>query len=84
MNKQFNTSSELKIDKLLRMSWTSSLTKFQFDEVCAICGTTDNIEIHHIKSVKNVRVKTRTYAQWVGKFLRKSIPLVYWSLPSFT
>ena len=59
------------------MSWTGSLTKSQFDEPCAICGTTDNIEMHHIRSVKNVRIKTRTYAQWVGKFLRKSIPLCF-------
>lgn len=35
----------------------------------------DDIEIHHIRSVKDVRLKTRTYAQWVGGFLRKSIPL---------
>lgn len=75
LNERFNTSLELDIDKLLRMSWTGSLTKSQFDESCAICGTTDNIEIHHIRSVKNVRVKTRTYAQWAGGFLRKSIPL---------
>jgi hypothetical protein len=34
-----------------------------------------NLEIHHIKSLKNVRVKTRTYAQWIGGFYRKSIPL---------
>lgn len=31
--------------------------------------------MHHIRSVKNVRVKTRTYAQWVCGFLRKLIPL---------
>lgn len=31
--------------------------------------------MHHIKSVKNVRVRTRTYAQWIGAFHRKSIPL---------
>lgn len=35
----------------------------------------DDIEIHHIRSVKDVRLKTRTYAQWVGGFLRKSIPI---------
>ena len=29
----------------------------------------------YIKSVKNVRVKTRTYAQWSGGFYRKSTPL---------
>jgi group II intron reverse transcriptase/maturase len=74
-DERFNTSHELDINKLLRQSWTSSLTKSQFDEPCAICGTMDNIEIHHIRSVKNIRMKTRTYAQWVGGFLRKSIPL---------
>jgi hypothetical protein len=31
--------------------------------------------MHHLRSVKDVRVKTITYAQWTGAFLRKSIPL---------
>lgn len=75
LNERFNTNSELEIDKLLRKSWTNSLTQSQFDESCVICNTTDNIEMHHIRAVKNVRVKTRTYAQWIGAFLRKSIPL---------
>lgn len=75
LNERFKTNSQLEINKLLRISWTNSLTRSQFDEACAICGTTDNIEMHHISSVKNVRVKTRTYAQWAGAFLRKSIPL---------
>jgi hypothetical protein len=75
MDERFNANTELHTDKLLRKSWTNSLTQTQFDESCAICGTTDNIEIHHIRSVKNVRVKTRTYAQWAGGFLRKTIPL---------
>jgi hypothetical protein len=51
------------IDELLRQTWSNSLTRSQFDEPCAICGTMENLEIHHIRSVKNVRVKTRTYAQ---------------------
>ena len=75
MNERFKTGQNLKIDELLTQTWTNSLTLSQFDEPCAICGTMDNIEIHHIRSVKDVRVKTRTYAQWVGGFLRKSIPL---------
>ena len=62
LNERFNTNSELEIDKLLRKSWTNSLTQSQFDESCVICGTTDNIEMHHIRAVKNVRVFTRTYA----------------------
>lgn len=75
INERFNIKMNDNIDKLLRQTWSSSLTRSQFDESCAICGTMENIEIHHLRSVKNVRVKTHTYAQWVGGFKRKSIPL---------
>lgn len=75
LNRRFKASQFVDIDQLLNTSWTSSMTLSQFDESCAICGTHDNIEIHHIKSIKKVRVKTRTYAQWTGGFIRKSIPL---------
>lgn len=72
---RFRTNETISIDKLLNQTWSNALTRSQFDEPCAICGTLDNIEIHHIRTVKNVRVKTRTYAQWKGGFKRKSIPL---------
>jgi len=74
-NKRFRVNENTNTDQLLSQSWSNSLTRTQFDEPCAICGTLDNIEIHHIRSVKDVRVKTRTYTQWVGAFRRKSIPL---------
>jgi len=75
MNERFRVNENADIDKLLNQTWSNSLTRPQFDEPCAVCGTLDNLEIHHIKSVKDVRVKTRTYAQWIGGFYRKSIPL---------
>jgi group II intron reverse transcriptase/maturase len=75
MNERFKVNENNNIDELLNQTWTNSLTRSQFDEPCAICGTLDNIEIHHLRSVKDVRAKTRTYAQWTGGFLRKSIPL---------
>ena len=75
MNKRFNSKMNENVDELLRQTWSSSLTRSQFDEPCAICGTLENIEIHHIRSVKNVRVKTRTYTQWIRGFQRKTIPL---------
>jgi len=75
MNERFKINENNNIDELLNQTRTNSLTRSQFDEPCAICGTLDNIEIHHLRSVKDVRVKTRTYAQWTGGFLRKSIPL---------
>merc|ERR1711966_163272 len=75
MNERFKINQNYNVDELLNQKWSGSLTRSQFDEPCAICGTLDNIEIHHLRSVKDVRVKTRTYAQWTGGFLRKSIPL---------
>ena len=75
INERFKVNENNDIDKLLSQTWSSSLTRSQFDEPCAICGTLDNIEMHHLRSVKDVRVKPRTYAQWTGGFLRKSIPL---------
>ena len=72
---RFRVNENTNIDQILNQTWSNSLTLSQFDEPCVICGTINNIEIHHLKSVKNVRVKTRTYAQWVGGFNRKSIPL---------
>lgn len=75
MNERFKFNESTDIDSLLNQDWFSSPTRSLFDEACAICGTLDNIEIHHIRSIKNVRVKTKTYAQWVGGYYRKSIPL---------
>ena len=75
MNERFNVKMNYGIDELLNQTWSNSLTRSQFDEPCAICGTMETLEIHHIRSVKNVRVKTRTYTQWIGGFERKSIPL---------
>lgn len=75
MNERFKINENYKVDELLNQTWSNSLTCSQFDKSCAICGTLDNIKIHHLKSVKDVLVKTRTYAQWIGGFLRKSIPL---------
>jgi len=74
-NERFRVNENTNIDQLLSQSWSNSLTLTQFDEPCAICGTLDNIEIHHMRTVKDVRVKTRTYTQWVGAFRRKSMPL---------
>jgi len=75
LSKRFKNNGNNNIQQLLSQTWTNTLTRTQFDEPCVICGTTENIEIHHIKSVKNVRANTRTYAQWIGSFNRKSMPL---------
>jgi hypothetical protein len=76
MKERFNSKISFhSVDSLLKSTWYKSMTNSQLDEACVICGTTDNIEIHHLRSVKNVRIRTNTFAQWKGGFLRKSIPL---------
>lgn len=75
IDERFSTKENTNIDKLLNQTWSSSLTSSQFDEPCAICCTTENIEIHHIRPVKNVRIKVHSYSQWVGGYERKTVPL---------
>ena len=74
-DQRFSVKENTSIEKLLNQTWSKSLTTTQFDEPCVICGTTENIGIHQKRSVKNVRIKIRNYAQWVGGFERKTIPL---------
>lgn len=67
------------VDDILRAQWSSGLTLPQFDEGCVICKD-PQVEIHHIRAVKDVRGKyyapeTRSFAQFRGAFLRKYIPL---------
>lgn len=68
-----------KIDESLNTSWYAKLTKSSLYKACAICKTTNQVEMHHIRKVKDVRGKIRTgdstYAQWVGAYRRKQVPL---------
>jgi group II intron reverse transcriptase/maturase len=72
-----NTS---KPEEFLYESLSKQLTvTSNLDEGCAICGSNFETEMHHIRSVKDVRAKIRTgqstYQQWVGAHLRKQIPM---------
>lgn len=56
-NQRFNVGDISNIDTLINAVWTTGMTLPQFTEGCAICGNDENIEIHHIRSVKKVRGK---------------------------
>jgi len=66
------------IDKLLSQARSHSLTRIGLHP-CAICGSTSNIQMHHIRKAKDVRERIRTgdstYKSWTGGFLRKQVPL---------
>jgi hypothetical protein len=66
-------------DDLMNTVWVGSLTQSNAFKTCALCGTSSGIEMHHIRSVSDVRAKYRnstlSYNQWVGGFKRKQVPL---------
>jgi len=47
-----------------------------------LCNSTSDVEMHHIRQVKDVKNKIRTgnstYQQWVGSFFRKQVPLCFY------
>lgn len=63
----------------LQGSPNGTLTNKMLDAKCAICGSANQIEMHHVRKASDIRSKIRTgnstYLQWVGGFLRKQIPL---------
>lgn len=68
-----------KIDVLLATKWSHKLTSEKPSGVCALCGSNDQVEMHHLRPVNDVRQKIRTgnitFSQWTGAVLRKQIPL---------
>lgn len=48
-------------------------TRSKLFSPCSICGSVDNIEMHHLNSLKNIRPKT--FDQLHGYLKRKQIPL---------
>lgn len=61
------------------ISWSTKLTESNIKRVCVLCGTGKDIEMHHLRSVKDIRQKIRTgnatFDEWSGAFKRKQIPL---------
>ena len=49
-----------KPEDLIGISWTSKLTETKFGKACVLCGTKERIEMHHYRSVKDVRTKIKT------------------------
>jgi hypothetical protein len=53
-------------------------TQSTFDMPCCICGSPDNIEMHHIKHIRKSpysELKQKTYLQSMSLRNRKSIPV---------
>lgn len=50
-------------------------TKFMVDQPCRICGSPNEIEIHHIRHLKDLNPKLSTVHEIMAKLKRKQIPL---------
>lgn len=59
---------------ILSTVWSKGLT--YSNKVCAICESTTNIEMHHIRKIADIRQKIRTgNASWSMMNKRKQVPL---------
>lgn len=43
-------------DYLNRINWINLRTQASFDMPCAVCGSMENIEMHHVKSIKKGKI----------------------------
>lgn len=67
------------LDRVLKSKRFNTMTERLADMKCTLCGTSNQVEVHHLRAVKDIRAKIRTgdstYAEWKGGFLRKQVPL---------
>jgi hypothetical protein len=73
---RFPTKHTDSLDQIIGKSWTNKVTHSNLFKACAICGTTEGVEIHHIRHVVDIR---NSKADWFTKQMslinRKQIPL---------
>ena len=64
---------------IIEQTWYGRLTSTNLFKQCAICNTSANIQMHHLRSVKDVRAgmanHRSSFKEWIGASLRKQIPL---------
>lgn len=47
-------------DDILKVSWFNKLTKSNLNKACVICNSQNEVEMHHIRQVKDVKNKIKT------------------------
>lgn len=67
------------IDSIISKSWGNKLTKSNLFSNCAICGSQEDVEMHHVRSIKDLRDPKATNKDWFTRSMnsinRKQIPL---------
>jgi len=81
VSNQFNTfnASPDDLDKIINASWASKLTETSFNKVCSICGSSSEIEMHHVRKIGNIRSKIKQSGYSTNLIIsamnRKQVPL---------
>jgi hypothetical protein len=61
-------------DPLLIKNWKiSSLSAL--GQCCANCGSTERVEMHHLKHLKGMNAKLDSFGKMMGRINRKQVPL---------
>lgn len=67
------------LDIITNSDWGSNLQQTSFGKACTLCGSTHNIEMHHLRKVANIRsifkVEGQTTSKLISAINRKQIPL---------
>lgn len=61
-------------DPILSLIYKVS-TISSFGMVCSSCGSSSNIEMHHVKHIKTINQKLNTFDKMMAKINRKQVPL---------
>lgn len=63
-------------DPLARKNWKIS-TISALGQPCANCGSSNQIEMHHIKNIRTINVKLDSFSKMMARVNRKQIPLCH-------
>ena len=70
----FKTSKETEPNRIL-FTQHNFMTRSKLAEDCCICGSTFDVEMHHIKHVKKINQRLKGFERVMAKLNRKQIPV---------
>lgn len=67
-------------DVILFKNWNNKFTKSNLFKLCIICGSSDHVEMHHVRSIKSLKMKVENkkldwFTAQMASINRKQVPL---------
>lgn len=72
--RKFNLATG-KIEDPLRVMTFQINAQARLEEVCAVCGSTDRIEMHHVRHIRKMADEISGFTKLMAKLNRKQIPV---------